>query len=548
MSLVTVCPNIDLNLQHRDIHLISPTAVTVRTWVATSSSNNVATFSMPPPSTSVFIDRCFMLSLPITVVYTGTTTGSALLETSKDALRAYPISSVINNVNLVLNNISFSFQTSDYVANMARFWKESKLSGFPSFMDQYQNYSDGVGAVNNPLGSYFNAVGLCQPRGGYPMTIVNGATSATLTSTVFEPIFMPPLNRCTGEGLGFTGIKTIDLTINYAANLTRIISHSTNSLATLTNVVVTLGQPIVYNIYSSPPLDYVPRPLEYMTDSLNRFVTPVGAPLAPNAVFTMTSTNMQLNAVPKWMLIFCREANSNLTYTSTDTVLNISNLAINFDNVAGQLSSASEFDLWRLSAANGLQSSWEQWHGTTPNISAGTQLGTIGSYLKLYFGKDITLKSTVYPGSVGAFNLQFNITVKNVNQTQTIQAPQLYVITSTAQKLVMTPDGYGTQILGVTQEGPTAYIPFDVANKFYGGSFKDWLGKIGHYLQKAHQYVRENKLVSGSAKLIPNAMVKTLGEMAEHFGYGEGEGGEGGEGGRMASKSDLMRRIRNARV
>lgn len=534
MSLTTVCPNIDPNLQHKDVFLVSPSNFTVRRWVSTSYSSSSTTFSMPPPSTSVFIDRCLFLALPVTITYTGTTSGSALLQQGYDALRAYPISSIINNCNLVLNNVTFSFQTSDYVPYLARFWKQSHMSAFPSYLDTYQNYLDGVGDMNNPLGPFSNNVKDVQPRGGYPMLVVNGATSATMSGTIYEPVFMPPLHQNTGEGLGFSGMKTMDLTINYSSNLSRVVSHAP-SLATFSGITVTLGQPTIDVLYSSPPQGVVrSHTLSYIADDLNRFITPVGQPLAPNATFQMTSTNIQLNCVPKWLVVFARESNTNLTYASTDTALNIQAVSINFDNLSGQLASATEFDLWRLSIANGLQMSWADWHGVTTNQSTGAEVGTAGSFLKLFFGKDITLNTGSYVGKVGAFNLQLNITVKNVNQTATIQAPQLYIITSSNQKIEISPDGQITQTLGVQLPTSDNYMPFGAATKFYGGSFMDWVWKINKFL-------RDTKAISGIARAIPHPIAQTISGIADTLGYGEG-----GYGGRVASRGALLRRIQNA--
>jgi hypothetical protein len=533
MSVLTICPNIDTNLQHKDVMLVNPSNFTVRRWVSTSYSNNNATFSMPPPSTDVFIDRCFVMAVPMTITYTGTTTGSALLQAGYDSLRAYPISSVTNNAQLTLNNVTFSFQTSDFVPYLARFWKQQRMSGFPSMLDNYQNYVDGVGSVNNSLGTIGNSVKEVEPRGAYPMIVVNGATSSTITTTVYEPIFLPVLHHNTGDGLGFSGIKTIDLVINYANNLSRIVSHAT-SLATLSNVSVALGQPTIDMLYSSPPMNMPKQLLTYVADDLTRFITPVGQALAPNASANMTSTNIQLNCVPKWLLIFVREANQNLTYASTDTALNISALSINFDNLSGQLSSATEFDLWRLSVANGFQGTWTDYHGVTANPSTGAQIGTAGSFLKLYFGKDITLNEGSYVGKVGAFNLQLNLTVTNKNQSTTIQAPQLYMLIGSHQKIEISPDGFIKQTLGIVPRATDDYIPFGEANEFYGGSFMDWIYKLG-------RFIKSNKLISRVAKAIPHPIAQVVGDVADKVGYG----GYGGYGGAVASRGDLLKRLQN---
>lgn len=532
MSVVsTICPNIDINLQHKDVKLTSPQAVSIRQWISTSYSNSQASFSMPPPSTTVFIDRCFIKATPVTITVAGSTSGSAMLQGGYDSLRAFPIACITNSDQLTINNQTFVIQTSELVPYMARYWKQSNFSSFPSMQDNYQVYADGVGAVNNPLGQYFNAIDHHQPRGGYPMLIVNGATSSTITATVYEPVWLPILHREFGMGVGLTNVRTCDLVTNYSSNLARIFSHALSS-ATISSVSVALGQPICYQLYSSPPVGTVPRPMTYGTEDLNRFLTTYGSAVASNSSVTLTSSNIQLNAIPKWILVYVREANANLTYASTDTAMRIDNVSINFNNISGILSSASSHDIFKASKANGLQTTWEQWWGVTANLA--TKVGTSGSFMKLMFGKDVTLQAGEYPGKIGAYNLSMNVTVTNVNQSASIANPTLYIITSVPQKMIIHEGGQVETILGISgEEGE--YQPFNHVMKHYGGSFGDFIKTIGRYLKKS-------QLLSNMAKIIP-VVGEPVSKSIANLGFGAGAGE--GEGGRVISRSELMKRVRS---
>jgi len=543
--LSAIVPNIDLNLQHKDIKLTSPTAVTIRQWISTSYSNNQASFSMPPPSTSIFIDRCFLKKTPVTIAYTGTVTPpqTTLLLSGYDALRAYPIASVTNSDQLTINNQTFVIQTSELVPYMARYWKQTKFSTFPSYLDNYQVYVDGVTGVNNPLGAYLNALDHHQPRGSFPMIVTTNATTGSIQADIFEPVWLPVLHREFDDGLGFTNIRTLDLVSNYSANLARVVSHALD-LATLTGVTVTMGQPVVYMKYNTPVVGYVPRPIVYGSQDLNRFVTPWST-LTANSSAVIPSTNMQLNAIPTWVLIFCREANQNLTYGSSDTALNISAVSINFNNVSGVLSSASEHDLFKMSASNGLQDTWEQWHGVSQTSTITTQVGTTGSFLKLYFGKDIMLNAGDYAGKIGAFNLQLNVTVKNVNQSASITSPVLYVITSVPQKVIMHEGGQVESVLGVADvEGE--YIPYEKAMKHYGGDFKDFVNKVSAFFKPVVDFLKKHKIISTVASLIPHPIAQGVATASRAVGFGDG-GDDGGMtiGGRVATRAELMRRLKN---
>jgi len=408
-SVYTVAPNIDKNLMFRDIHLQSGENCSVRAWSSTNYSNSVISFSCPPPSMSVFIDRMVLLELPITVTYAGTTGGSALLQDGYDALRAYPIASVSTSVQCTINNQQFSLQTSDVVPYLAHYFKPDRKSTWPIFLDKYAVYSDGVTANNNPLASYkTNSAGYesACPRGGFPMTITNGATSSTIATTVYEPIWVPPFHSSPQEGLGFTNVRTMDFVINLSSQLNRIVSHAT-SLATLSGVTVALGQPVLRMFYTSPPIGMNPTDVVYGGQEINRFPTQTNSSLAPNASTTIISTNMQLNAIPTHIYAFVRPSNAELTYTMADFLCQISNVNITFNNQTGILSSSNVSDLFNMSKSNGLQDDFEEFNGLVSVM--GTVMGTSGSVVKLAFGKDISLSSDAFPGKIGAFNLQINV-------------------------------------------------------------------------------------------------------------------------------------------
>jgi hypothetical protein len=476
-----------------------------------------------------------MKATPVVITVTGTTSGSALFQGGYDCLRAFPIAAITNSDQLTLNNQTFVIQTSELIPYMARYWSQSKFTSFPSMLDTYQVYVDGVGAINNPLGQYMNALNSEKggmPRGAYPMVIVNGATSSTITATVYEPVWIPILHREFGMGVGLTNVRTCDLISNYSSNLARIFSHAL-SLATISAVSVAMGQPTVYQMYSTPPAGYVPQPMVYGTEDLNRFVTTVST-LTANSSVTITSTNMQLNAIPKWILVFVRESNANLTYASTDTACRIDGVSINFNNISGILSTASSHDLFKTSVSNGLEASWEQWWGITSNLA--TKIGTTGSFMKLMFGKDITLAPGEFPGKIGAYNLSLNVTVTNVNQSASITAPSLYVITSVPQKVVIHEGGQVESILGLSGE-QGEYVSYESAMKNYGGSFGDFVKKIGKVLGKAVGFLKDSHVISNIASMIPHPIAQTIGQSARAIGLGEG--------GQTMSRSELMKRVRS---
>ena len=545
-NISTVVPDIDVNLMHRDVKLTSGQSITIRPWISTSYSNSNATFSMPPPSQRVFVDRVSYMAQPITVTYAGTTTGSALLQAGYDALRAYPLSSVISSTQSTINNTTVSMQTSEIVPRINRYKKSKHWSLTPTFTDKYQVYADGVGANNNPLGVYTDCVDGYMLRGAFPCTIVNGATSSTLTTTLVEPLYISPMVDDYEESLGFSNVRTFDVTINYNSNLARVVSHA-SSLATLSGITVTLGQPIIYQRYITPPDSYVPRDLVYGHQDINRFITTTSTPLTSNSSTTIVSTNLQLNAIPHHIYVWCQEATANLTYASTDTFLNINNISINFDNRSGLLSSASEYDLYLMSRANGLTDiTWNEWHGVTSNLA--TKIGTVGSLLRLDFGKDITLSQDSYANKIGNFNMQMNVGVTNVNQSASIANPSLYIISVVQGKYILHTSGLSEIQIGISPE-EGEYTPFRSIVKHYGGSFSDFISKVAKVFTPVNKFLRDNKVISTAADFVSmlpipgvSNIASTVGNVARRVGYGLPGGMV--SGGQSTSRAELLEAVR----
>jgi hypothetical protein len=282
--------------------------------------------------------------------------------------------------------------------------------------------------------------------------------------------------------------------------------------------------------------------MTYGADAIERFPTALGSSLAANASTTILSSNLQLNAVPEKILVFCRENTANLTYTSSDVALALTGISINFNNQSGLLASATQLDLFQMSKSNGLQDDWELFSGLSGSL--GTVVGTSGSFLMLRFGKDISLPSDCWPGKVGAFNLQLTATVKNVNQSASITNPTLYIITFTNQKLQISEGGAVQTILGISESEKsqaTEYVQFSKVKKHYGGSFGDFMSKVGSFLKPVLDGLRSTKAVSTIASLIPHPAAQLVGQAASRMGFGGIQGGiQGGfSAGEMPSEDDL---------
>ena len=102
---------------------------------------------------------------------------------------------------------------------------------------------------------------------------------------------------------------------------------------------------------------------------------------------------------------------------NTSSFLTINNISINLNNQSGLLSSASQYDLWRLSVRNGSTQSWGEFSGqqlVTDNATgAGSLVASTGSLLVLNPAYDLSLPDYISCGSLGNYNFQFQCNVTN---------------------------------------------------------------------------------------------------------------------------------------
>src|SRR5690606_7413516 len=75
--------------------------MTQKGWTTTSVSQSSISFSCPPPSGQIIVDRKVRLQLPIRLTFSGNAgAGNLLLRPGRDAPRAFPISSAIDTLQV----------------------------------------------------------------------------------------------------------------------------------------------------------------------------------------------------------------------------------------------------------------------------------------------------------------------------------------------------------------------------------------------------------------------------------------------------------------
>lgn len=418
---------------------------------ASATSQN---FNVIVPSEQTVMDRRVdwhgRISFEVTFPASPVASDANFLQYGRNcALCPYPFHSSITTISSTINNNTFSQNQNDVMPVIMKLLSkedQGRHSDFtPVMPDNYLHYSDANGAVNNPLGGYNNSVSSndFHPRGAFPLVTfaTAGSASGTIMSViprtvnvplvvfievdVTEPIMLSPFlfGHSKSDRQGIYGIQNFNLRINTDPSYP-LLRCNLPSAYTLVPTVTSLAfsQPQLRLKYLTPkPEDQFPARNCVGYYTLERYVSNAGSGIAPQTRLTMTSSNLQLNMVPDKMVVFARRKNNANSCAKTDSFLKITGISINYNNAAGLLSSASETDLWKMSVEAGSNQSWLDFHGyaNVVNTSASSVRTPLsGSVLCLDFSKHIQITESYYaPGSLGTFNLQYNVILENQDST-----------------------------------------------------------------------------------------------------------------------------------
>lgn len=443
-----------------------------------TSSNSSHSINFNPPSENIVIDRRMLIDSDVSFVITVTnvTVGAVAFNWgSTDAFGPYPMNSLYLTQTTSINNCSLSVNTQDVMAPLLRMNDQSihtHYDGFtPSMVDDcYYNYSDAIGANNNPL-STMNNNGFnnkLRPRGAHSITsmavehqIYGAGTDSSMISTnvldtwtieltthFTEPLlFLSPFlsNPCVANEAGFLGINNLSFTFNLdnSTNLRRVFRTAnawtyTYALATTSSSGSGFSNlKMLVNYLSVQPSQYAKISAKNVLPLLqyDRYLTSnnSSSALTAGSSATYTSSNVALNQIPDLIMIFARVPIATQTSKNSDSFAVINGVSVNFNNVSGILSNATQQELWILSQKAGSSQSWPEFSGYTNTSSAtglSSSIPTTGSILVLQPAYSFNLPEFLSASSLGSYNLQFNLSI--TNQSSTSYIPEIVVITVTS--------------------------------------------------------------------------------------------------------------------
>jgi len=444
--------------------------VTTQIYPSTSQSPASQTFSIQTPSEVTILDRNIVWKSTYKLTISGTPAAGVYLVDlgNRDALAPLPLHMSATTLQVQVNNNSVSVNIRDVLPQLLRMYGDDRTlarwNGIcPLAPDTYKLYGDQLGANNNSNGSWAQtADNSLLSRGAFsidkiqqtvPVTananqqlIGDGGSVRTveLTFTSFEPLFLSPFHfaNLSANQMGLYGVTNMNFIFNISSSANRLwrCGASVAQIANYSAVVTSVdGSELHFQMLTPHPsqilpsknvVDYVDFP-RYLTTFTNTI--PAAALSATNvlvpATQTFSSNNIQLNQVPDMLCIVARKPMTSQTSRDSDSFYPIEAISINWNNQSGLLANATQETLFRMSAKTTNQT-WLEFKGfankyvapaTVPASVYNTQaqlVQTSGSILALRYGQDIPIVEEFYSaGSLGSFNLQFNIRIANFDTT-----------------------------------------------------------------------------------------------------------------------------------
>ena len=443
--------------------------ITPGKYTAISNSNSSVTWNIQTPSEATILSRRIMIRNTISLTIVGTipaNSGDALLVNYglTEALGPYPFQSLCNTIQMTINNNTISQNMRDVMFALLRFGDRRETERYnnaaPAGYDSYWNYSDAVGSNNSPLGA-FNDLAMdesYQGRGVARIISITGNTpnntaaavekTIVLTFETIEPLLLSPLifSDPKYNNSGFFGIQVMNIVANVGSTnrILRSAQRTINGVAT--NLTIALTSPQAFDApqlfiqyYTRQPSDLVPArnvvPFAEYPRYLSSGQQPIpaaiplappvagSASIAPGVLASFASQTISLNSIPDRLIIFARKTLATQNAYDADCFFPISRILVNFNNKAGLLSSATNWDLWRMSVESGSNATWAEFSGLSQKSQAANaaqsavsgllQIPTSGAPLVLSMGKHIELDDVFAPGSIGQFQLQFQVDINN---------------------------------------------------------------------------------------------------------------------------------------
>jgi hypothetical protein len=482
--------------------------VTPRVEPATSLSNSVINFNITPNSPTSVLDRSVIVATKVKFIFTGSQVGGSgnVIQPEQSAPRGFNYG--VQSSTVTINGLSISQETQAIMHVLSHFSEDDhmihKQTISPSWMaaDYVQRYIDVSQGTNmNTLSNYKNSTRARFGKGTYDYTVNTiSATAANVDVTFYEYMTLSPMNYNGDEMPGLTNVTSLQLTFTLA-NLERMWAQANDNITTLQVSILEsnchfqeLSFPVYLNVPPVVTTSYTD--IQRQTSSRNQLI-------AAGASAQLSSNSYQLNTVPHSIIVYAKERESDI-YASASSKTNktdsygvIEKLEIQYNNQSAILSSASEVQLFQMSARNGVDLSWQEFSGATKELSGTantlpTNIPLCGSLVCLSFGKDISANDpTAIPGVSINSNFQVRATVRNPNNNGIDIYYDLTVLYVYEGILSIAP-GQAYKYVSLLTKDETLSLEVEEGDVVSGGAvdFKGMLSKAKTGLKKAAPFLK----------------------------------------------------------
>lgn len=446
---------------------------------------------------------------------------------------------------------------------------------------EFVNPNDGSALVGNYVNTGAAAIVAGSPANvvvisGIPVQSGAQAGSAYLVGLQFrcvEKLVLSPFIFADSAEweTGLFGINNIQIVLNMKATLDRLfrVSPPTDptvlvggvptTLKTLSQVQYISASPFLtprMNVqYITPSLD-IPLPSKSVVPYMEfpRYLTNATVSMAPFGTAQVQSQTIVLPQIPDMLLIYAKPTQYAVV-GEPEWYFPIERISVNFDNFAGLLSSHSKEQLYQMAVHNGLDMDFDEWSGRA--IKAGRfaggvvqagypsqfRIATVGGFLVLKPGQDITLQAGQAAGLIGNFTLQYQVDLVNASYETRTNFPITLFTIAINSGFFETVAGSSRIVKGVLSEADIISAP--PAPEGTGEAMKRLVGhgimdRLGSFLSKAKaSYATAKPVLSAIKEALPSdgraGQVKSAMSMA-----GMGMSGCGPAGGRKSLSARLM--------
>lgn len=441
-------------------------AVTNSPFSAISATSSQMSFNIQAPSLNVYMDRKLEWTTSVDIQFTcsvvttgigiapnpATSSSVPVIVFGRDvALAAHPLHALVSTMTATINDAVVSQNTADVLYEVARLVDvgPSKLQRTtPTYLDKYQLYNSAVGAINNPLGSYFDGTDYENlPNGAFYNVSFTDAAGGALTATgagsytsgattvltfngvpvitssggvnltsypIFirfqatEKLFLSPFiwNEAVGDEVGLFGLNNCQLVFNFG-DPSRVLRNAPAAGGTNTRTISAVqfrsSSPFtaakVNVLFLTPPLDLnLPSRSVLPYLEFPRYVSSPGVSVAAGQTSeTLVGATITLPVMPDMFIIYAKPSYSAAASalgvnqaTLADFYCPITSISINLDNYSGLLASHTTEQLYAISAKNGLRMDWNTWSGRGKVVAASaagsTSIGLLPAQVPLVGG------------------------------------------------------------------------------------------------------------------------------------------------------------------